>query len=56
MAPSLPPTEMRDPGGGYVVRKPRAIDAVGGSLRSMYAAEPMIPADLLTLLRLLDAR
>lgn len=45
-----------DPRGGYVVRAPRPTDAVGSSLRNVYAAEPRLPSDLALLLSRLDAR
>lgn len=48
--------DRRDPRGGYVVRKPRASDAVGGSLRNIYETDPRIPEDLGALLRRIDGR
>ena len=47
-------TGARDPRGGYVVRKPRASDAVGGSLRNIYEAEPRLPPEWASLLHRLD--
>ena len=50
MTRTLASTEARDPRGGYVVRKPRASDAVGGSLRNIYAADQRLPTDLAALI------
>lgn len=47
---SADPRETR----GYVVRKPRASDAVGCSLRNIFDADPRVPTDLASLLRRLD--
>lgn len=55
MTRHLASTGARDPRGGYVVRKPRASDAVGGSLRNIYEAEPRLPPEWASLLGRLDA-
>ena len=56
MSRSLTPNETREPREGYVVRKPRPSDAVGGSLRNIYSTEPQLPPDLDALLRRIDVR
>jgi hypothetical protein len=56
MTRTLPPDDRRDPRGGYVVRKPRASDAVGGSLRNIYETDPRLPEDLSALIRRIDGR
>jgi hypothetical protein len=40
--------------GGYVVRAPRATDAVGSSLRNIYAADTCLSPELASLLSRLD--
>ena len=56
MTRSLPPNDKHDPRGGYVVRKPRASDAIGGSLRNIYETDPQVPSDLTALIRRIDGR
>ena len=56
MVRSLATSDLRDPRGGYVVRKPRPTDAVGGSLRDIYKADPRLPIEFTSLLRRLDRR
>lgn len=55
MTHSLVSTELRESRGGYLVRKPRPADAVGGSLLDIYDAQPGLPPEFTMLLRRLDA-
>lgn len=48
------PTEAHDHGGGYVVGKPRATDAVAGSLRDAYRTDQPLPIELAALLARLN--
>lgn len=51
MTGSLLSTDPRDLRSGYVVRKPRPGDALGGSLRNIYDADPRMPPEFASLLR-----
>lgn len=42
--------------GAYAVRGPQRTDGIEGSLRSAYANERALPADMVRLLRKLDGR
>lgn len=55
MTRSIASIDLRDSRDGYVVRKPRASDAVGGSLRDIYDTDPRLPSDWASLLRRIDA-